>query len=224
MKHLTMGKSRTGPALVLGVKPRQAVRIDTRVRKPIDALVDWTYRDQKADVASAGLAHRTGYAGVSSTALICDTLALQTQVDNGGPGHRIPPDVHPDAERVHEAVERMALGSLIVEQAKEGGAPSWCDGVYPQMIKWDRDERPVIRWTDAMGRELIKGNSKNYGYCELRYEPSWEFIDYKRQIYTLWRNALLELRAVLLAADSLTGFVPLDPVTPPTPWLPRCDY
>ncbi len=207
-----------------GVVPsRQAVRVDTRERKPIDDLVEWTYRVQKADVASAGLAHRTGYAGVSSTALICDTLALQTQVDNGGPGHRIPPDVHPDAERVHEAVWRMDERFLLLDQGRQGGAPSWCDGVYPQMVKWDGRGRPKVHWLNANGLPAV-GPGKHFGYCELSYEPSWDFIDFTRELYTAWRQALVRLRAALVEADSLRDFVPVEPSAPPTPWQARSGY
>lgn len=228
MKHPTMGNPRSGLALVVGRRPAPgaAARPDTRRRTPIDSLVEWTFRVQKADRASAGLEHRTWYAGVSCTALICDTLALQTQVDNGGPGHRIPPDVHPDAERVHELVQRMPMDQriLIEEQARIGGAPSWCDGVFPLPVaRRDLRGRPVIQWLDPDGNPAVYARH-NYGVCEIEYEPSWAFIDATRDVYTAWRQALLALLERLGDSRELRDHVAVAPVAKPTPWLASADY
>lgn len=226
MKHLTMGKLRSGPALVLWATPRLASRPDTRVRKPIDELVEWTYRVQKADRASAGLEHRTGYAGISCTALICDTLALQSQVDNGGPGHRIPPDVHPDAERIHELVQRMPTDArmLIEDQARQGGAPSWFEGMWPMPVPLrDMRGRPVIRWLDAEGNAAPRGRH-DYGVCDLDFEPPQHIIDYARDIYRYWHRALRDLLERLGDSRELRDHVAVAPSAKPCPWSAHSDY
>lgn len=90
--------------------------------KDIEELLRWTYQDQRADIVWEQI-RETFVAAVSMTAVVAQRLEIGTSVDCSGKAGMIL--LHPDAEKIHEAVcclDALELG-LIVTHAKTASRP-----------------------------------------------------------------------------------------------------
>lgn len=129
---------------------------DRRRALDLEALLVWVVRDQKADrvgaalhplevVAHFGLLHGLpAGAGVYETGISGDGCAaiaqrgeLGTDVDGGGPIRGLPARLHPDAELVLEALERLPSSErrVILDHARHGDRPEWLPLVSPLVAK-----------------------------------------------------------------------------------------
>ncbi|PWC89819.1 hypothetical protein TSH100_04050 [Azospirillum sp. TSH100] len=145
----------------MGALPAAAV--DHRTVIDIEALLVWAVQRQccdRTDIAlhpmerSASLALQHGrHIGViaegrsaDGVATILDRNDIGADIDGGGAIRGIPPRLHPDAERVGEALERLpaAQRRLVARHARLGGRPEWASLRQPMVAA----KRP----SDAPGR------------------------------------------------------------------------
>lgn len=131
-----------------------------RLLLDLEALVAWVVRDQKADrdraalhtvEAAAQFAIRTrrrmggsdypGGWGVDSCARVAEIGGLGTRIDGGGQTRGVAPRLHPDAERVMDAINRLPgrQRGLVLHHARFG-RPEWDLG--PQRLKAEPNDNP----------------------------------------------------------------------------------
>ena len=180
------------------IQRRPPALIDLRTRLPIDKLLEWTYREQRADIVvgmGAGL-HRAEAQvdGVELAAIsTCGCVAVARIAElgcrvngNGGP----PGHLHVDAERVHEHVQKMGrhLAHLLISTARAGGPPDWGQHAIIRANPLRNGRGQVRLYYD----DWDKG--RNYGWCPLEWTGSVARIDAAREEYTAWWNALKKLR------------------------------
>ncbi len=108
---------------------------DVRLAIGIEALVIWAVRDQCCDreipaMFEAGLS-RSGGDGVAA---LMRRARLGRRVDGGGAYAGRPSSLHPDAEAVADALDRLDFETkqLVEDQARIGEAPVWSAG--PQAL------------------------------------------------------------------------------------------
>lgn len=129
-----------------------ASRPDTRRALDLEALLVWAIRDQMADrtdtalhpvevIAHFGLLrglpvgageYRTGISG-DGCAVIANRNEVGAVIDGGGAIRGVPPRVHPDAELVADAVERLPghQRRLVLSHARHADRPDWLPLVSP---------------------------------------------------------------------------------------------
>lgn len=129
-----------------------ANRPDTRRALDLEALVVWAIRDQMADrtdtalhpvevIAHFGLlrglpvgagVYRTGISS-DGCAVIANRNEVGAVIDGGGAIRGVPPRVHPDAELVADAVERLPADQrrLVLHHARHADRPEWLPLVSP---------------------------------------------------------------------------------------------
>lgn len=194
--------------------------------RPIDIedLLGWTYRMQMADCAMSGDGEASSWS----------SMVYSVRATVPCAGFRFV--VAKDALVVHDVVKstlEAPFQRLVMDCARKGEQPDWCDGVVPRPVmkpamdarsglpKWNHREKraePLIRWIDRDGGELPQGHAvHNYGYCMVDYDPAFEFIDMCRQIYVHWYDAMM---AVLdaLKGERLERWLPHGPRVPRKPW------
>lgn len=131
----------------------------------LEALLVWAIRDQKADRSDAALhpveaiAHFGRLHGLPAGAWArhrgvsadgCATIAnrhmVGTHIDGGGPIRGVPARIHPDAERVADAIERLPSPErrTVLRHARAADRPDWLPLTAPLVA--------VTRPSDAPGR------------------------------------------------------------------------
>lgn len=205
--------------------------------RPIDIedLLGWTYRIQFADCAHVSEWDGDEPNDKSATAAFIDAMM------GGGAGRGTVPCagfrfvVARDALTVARVVARTLSTDrqrIVIAAAVKGEPPSWCDGVIPRPVlkpafdhngqpRWNHKERrpePAVVWTDADGAPLPKPVRRwDYGWCQLDYQPSLEFIEMCRQIYRAWYAAMLAVLEAL-KGERLERWLPRPPRVHPAPW------
>lgn len=187
---------------------------------PIEDLLEWVYRVQRADLVlgRADNRERNWLAGAGISADGCAIVERQgvlgTRVDGGGYAAA---DLHPDAEAIHAQIgvllARRALTpvqvGLLLECGKTGGVPEWGLAEPP---KPGRVEDKVAR-----NGVLVLGGAAGR-FCPLRWEPPLYLGDDLREIYRTWFNALIIIYEVLSDGGGLIDYLPLVPAVSGTPW------
>jgi hypothetical protein len=168
---------------------------DPRKVVGVEALLHWTYQAQAADAVTrrvvAGLGpvgYRSGLVAVERNGL------LGVRIDCAGAGNVVSGELHPDAERVHDAV--CSLGAeqigLVISHAKGGTRPDWMPGARPRPL-------PVLR---GNGKPIIEyDNNRRPWRCPLRWDPDPDHVEFMRGVWTLWWDAMDTL------AERLEGLV-----------------
>lgn len=139
--------------------------VDLRRHLDLEALLTWAIRDQMADrtdtalhpveaVAHYGLLRGLpAGAGVYETGISADGCAViasrfevGADIDGGGAIRGVPARVHPDAELVAEAIERLPSSErrVILHHARHADRPDWLPLTSPLVA--------VKRPSDARGR------------------------------------------------------------------------
>lgn len=194
---------------------------------PIETLLVWTYRVQRADVVigrGVGLhsleAAVDGVPVQASSACGCAAVAriaeLGVRVDSLG---RDRGDLHPDAELVHRAVlglggkvQGLPVAHLVIRCASRGEVPDAMVGERPQA-------RPYLHAVNGSVRVDGRDAGGRYGWCPVSWSPSWAEIDAAREEYRVWLSALRALAFALAAEPRLVRWHPLLPEAPAEPWF-----
>ncbi len=202
-------------------RPDPALRVPT----DIEDLLVWTYRDQRADVVirngvglhdtEAAMDESTTERGASST---CGCAALERigragcRVDGGGMSAD---HLHEDAERIHRAVELLALpiAALVIRNARISDQPDCMAGVMPRPCPMLNPRRQVSVRCDAWDR------NRDYGWCPVEWTPSQMRIDAAREEYALWWQALRSLAGWV--RRDLVRYRATGPAISATPWVTR---
>lgn len=194
---------------------------------PMDRLLVWTYRDQRADVVigrGVGLhgleAAADGVTIQASSACGCAAVAriaeLGVRVDSLG---RDRGDLHPDAELVHRAVIKLGgkvaglpVAHLVIRCASRGEVPDAMVGERPQA-------RPYLHAVNGSVRVDGKDANGRYGWCPISWSPSWSEIVAARDEYGVWLSAVRALAFALASEPRLMRWHPLPPEAPAEPWF-----
>lgn len=186
---------------------------------PIEDLLEWVYRVQRADLVlgRADNRERNWLAGAGISADGCAIVERQgvlgTRVDGGGYAAA---DLHPDAEAIHAQIgvllARRALTpvqvGLLLECGKTGGVPEWSAGVpLPG---------PVPVEEGAVGYLTIGGKFNRY--CPISWEPPLTLAGDLQNGYESWYKALIILYEVLAGGGGLIDYLPLVPAVSDIPW------
>jgi hypothetical protein len=195
---------------------------EMRKAVPIDQLLEWTYRRQRADMVvgmGAGLQRDEAAVdgvfmqGVSTCgcASVARIASLGCRVDsNGGP----PGHLHEDAERIHGRVIRLPkpLAMLVIRHARVGSTP---DGHAAKAVK----ARPSM---NGKGKVSVRydrwDRRRNYGWCPVEWTISLARLEAARLEYGMWWDAIAML-ARELGGSCLVAHKPLPPVAPRQPWV-----
>lgn len=194
---------------------------------PMDRLLVWTYRDQRADVVIArgvglhGLEaaadgveiHGSSSCGCAAVARIAE---LGVRVDRLGHDRG---DLHPDAELVHRAVMELGgkvaglpVAHLVIRCASRGEVPDAMVGEVPQA-------RPYIHEANGTVKVTWLDKGRDYGFCPIAWSPSWAEIDAAREEYRVWWSAVRALAFALAGDGRLTRWHPLLPEARAEPWI-----
>jgi hypothetical protein len=194
--------------------------IETRQPIDIEALLVWTYRDQRADrvlkMAGGMYAQEDALDGREVVRTSADGVAavqkiglLGTRVDGGGPSNGA---LHPDAEIVHQAVTELATPAamMVSRHARAASRPDSMPIPTP---------RPV-RQVSVNGRTKLAyapwDKNGNYGWCPIAWTVSPTTIDAVHAEYALWRRVLVVLALALSRDTRLTHHRALAPKAPET--------
>ncbi len=203
-------------------RPAAKTRIDT------EALLEWTYRRQKAHIVvgrGAGLyAVEAGADGIGvydGPAGIAGFAELGCQIDRCAPDAGA---LHEDAEAVHEAVMALPRGlrGLVIACASTGTRPPWGEGRRPHyQPQWthgpnyDGEGRPrkgsyVTIWLgDRQTRRPV--------LCPIQLADPPEHLVVLRRAYIEWHAAVEAVYRALRGRD-LKSHEPLPPAAPAAPW------
>jgi hypothetical protein len=202
----------------------RVVRVETPVAAavagavPIEHLLTWTYRAQRAhtsmiggdDLQQLARAERVTEDGRSpdGCAAIAERAALGVERVDGG-GYRLN-KVHPDAETVHERVERLsgAKRGLIIRHALADTAPPW-SAHRSRLV-------PVI---NGKGKpKIVRTRHDQPWYCPVVWDVAPESVMAANADYALWHAALVELARTLAEPGLLVAHVVAPPLAVAEPW------
>ncbi|MFD2233853.1 hypothetical protein [Phaeospirillum tilakii] len=171
----------------------------TRETTSLLALLDWTYRRQRADDGTdpaAELARLAG--GPSPTARALAAARLGAVIPSTAERQR--PVLHPDAALVADTVGLMDDGpgrALLVAHAGAGTLPEW--GASQHLEPVLRDGAPLV--VEAERIEIRYRNRTRRAvavcYCPLQLWPDDSWVRMQRAEYSRWFRAL-ETLALLL--------------------------
>lgn len=180
----------------------------------IEALLVWTYRDQKADRAEAQN-RSLGY-GLDSS------LRVERAACGGaGPVARIGSGLHPDAEAVHAAVLGLSRfqQELVIRHARVNGRPDWMPGARPVMAGVLTSRGTTARIYDANGNAI--GHKVRCGVeCGSAVYYGWtmERVADVRSFWAAWWDALADLAEYLRIGSFLTAHSVGGPAVLARPW------
>lgn len=176
----------------------------------IEKLAHWALHDQ-----GLGWVGREG----GQTDSLARLAELGTRIDLSPSGGLPPPSValndDPDAALVKDAIDRLPpdAAALIVVYGRTGLRPEWGKegfGLPGQMI----DKRGRLRWH---WKDERKCRGKIAPMIDWRaYELRCDHVRFERATWTVWREALIALKAEL--AERLARFSPTGPMAPARPW------
>lgn len=198
-----------------------AVAIKPRERTSMVALLDWTYRRQKADIMTGrslyvpndvleaeGLEDGMFY-GVSADGCAVMERILREGAIIPGTSHLQAATVHDDAVAVHDAVVALSrsdwVGAMLVRRYARSGdipEPMRVRGWEPQRDQKGRAKVAVdeVVWT-------IAGNNRRVPvgipYTPVEPWPGQPLIDASRDEYAKWRLAVVKLMWLLRQGEPL---------------------
>lgn len=181
---------------------RHASRHAVREVRDVEAIVAWVYGPQQAHRAAVGLGRERGWLRLGA----CD---YSRPVVQGGGGGSF--DLHPDAELVHDVIQRQGL-LVLVECGRGAMRPDAKLGARPHC-------RPVL---DGGGyptvtREWTRSGHAKAEWCPIEYVDEVEVVEAARRRYLDWWHALVTLRR--LVAPRLVRWQATGPAAPRRPWL-----
>jgi len=174
-------------------------------------LLIWVYRDQRADImtgrglhvpdpasdeAKLSLEMRTSACGCAALEAIS---LLGSRIKTTGWLQR--PSLHPDAERLHDALVDMSLedwlgAALLFRFAVAGELPDYGDGAQELGPMFDARDRIIqdryvetVELVDCVGRVSLVP----LRYCPIEAYPSNDWIELSRAEYRQWHKALSRL-------------------------------
>lgn len=186
------GRRRTGT-----VRPRERV---SAVR-----LVQWVYREQKADIMSgkglydAEASADSGNGEVSygqSCVAKCETAARLGDIIRST-GHMQNPALHPDAEIIHDIVCGMhwTRSNLLISHGRLGTVPEWNSAIQQLDPVEYRGEIVEDRVAEVV--EIIKKNRSReqvtVKFCPVQPYPPDEVVEMHRGVYRTWFAGMLGL-------------------------------
>jgi len=182
----------------------------------VEALAVWAYRDQRVGRdANAGMhTIEVEASGGFRSSWSTDGCAALGEIAHMGCrvetyGRVLFHDVHPAAEAVAWAVERIDHGRDVAFWARQGGRPTgW---------RMPRRQFCAVQWVEPwVEASPITVRGKPH-HCEIIRTASTEGVEDRRRDYVQWWDALDTL-AWELSMRAL-GFAVLRPSAPRTPWI-----
>ncbi len=188
----------------------------------IEHLLEWTYRQQKAQVyAGRGIGLYEGeraaqgveWFGHSSDGVAAIERIAETggRIDVSGSDMGWLDD---DAAAVHEVASGVVDGMLVIRQAEIGGRPDWRPISRPRVTPIiDHRGKPEVRYWQEIGE-------RDYGrYCPVIVLNSMDEVQHVREVYARWALAVIDVRRRLINADRALRRHRLDQTVPPVaPW------
>lgn len=179
---------------------KQLSRVEYRQPIAVDRLLEWTYRQQLADIGGGTAAAGSGvWEMIQMLGTRVDVSGYATRMVGGCGG------VHEDALIVHErlsGVLRPPEAGLVIRHARTGSVP---EAHAPPVRRWRRE--PVAR---VAGRGA-------YQFCPTELLPLDADIAFDRMIYDQWRAALVVV-AEALEDQPLRRWLVGMPSAPGQPW------
>lgn len=191
----------------------------------IEALLVWTYRDQKADVwwdshqglfmgeqalaVRKPLGFQSSYNGVADRDPVDDCAVTRALV---------PWSIPDDAQRVHRQVRALSRRdqALVVMHGRRADRPDAYLGELPRLT--------AKRWrAKAEGKEAVTvmhPKTKRGWYCEVEVSPDPRDMLAARTLYSAWRDTLRALAWSLRAAAALELFAVTEALPPLAEPLP----
>ena len=180
----------------------------------IERLLIWTYQDQAADVVSRRIAGAIGPGQpVSNMAVLERQNMLGVRVDcSRAVGSSR--DLHPDAEAVHEEVLQLPPTEvgLVISHAKGGTRPDWVPDTKLRAV-------PVLRSNGKPKMELAPRRNVPV-LCLIRYVPDPHHVEFQREVYRTWWDALTALVSNL---GDLSSHCVVGPGFGREPWFQKVD-
>lgn len=184
----------------------------------IEHLLVWTYRRQRAHTGMIGAdelqqlarAERITEDGrsIDGCAAIAERAALGVDKVDGG-GYRLN-RVHPDAETVHERVERLsgAKRGLVIRHALADTTPPW-SAHRSRLV-------PVI---NGKGKpKVVRTKHDQPWYCPVTWDVAPESVMAANADYALWHEALVDLAHTLAEPGLLVAHTVAPPLAVAAPW------
>lgn len=200
-----------------------------KLRVSIEQLIAWTYRDQKADRmtdlalleaerAAAGIrdqrSTRDGSIGAGRAELGLSAIVFPRRVLGA---------LHADAEAIHDRVNMLADGYLLVLYGRQAARPDWVPvaelGLVPEFKggawAFDQAGRPL----DGSFRVVYTPN-REASHCALELAADPAFVRAQRAEYRRWRAGLLALRNACRDQGSprLRAYAVTEELPPAEPW------
>ncbi|MFZ2869858.1 hypothetical protein [Zavarzinia sp.] len=187
----------------------------------VEALLVWTYRDQRADLYACGAqmhpleraadGHRVFGRSADGCAAIEDRAMLGADVDVRGRaiGGMAIDD---DAEHVHGLVAALGqVSSTLMRHARAGSRPGWAADVAPIRIV----PLPEIRrWPDPR-----QPRHPGHLYCPVVIDDNAREIAFQRGQYTAWVSGLILVAYGLrMETGRLRRWHVTDALPPLAPW------
>lgn len=184
----------------------------------IEHLLTWTYRNQRAHTSLMGddelmqLRHAGRDSGTGRS--LCGCAAIAERADLGvdrvdGGGYRLN-RVHPDAETVHERVDRLSVAArrLIIRHALADTTPPWSSHRCRLV--------PVLNGKGLP--KVVRTKHDQPWYCPIEWDVPPERVLAANTDYALWHGALIRLFMDLRAPGLLTQHAVGAPLAPAAPW------
>jgi hypothetical protein len=205
----------------------------------VERLLQWAFRDQRADKAPAPVDPRRYLSRPGSDwSGVADHGRLGTEIDKSA---ILADAVDPRARAVVEAVGRLggSACALLREHGRHGGAPDWGgdlkpgmrpvfkDKVGPRYLADGTPDPSAIKYFyrgDHVGETLVGGPGKGkvrLGCRVMAYNP-FSVIEDRRDDYAAWHRALTAIAAYFLD-HPLDGFIVDPPSTSSAPWSDRTE-
>lgn len=209
----------------------------TRARVDLETLVVWAYRRQRViEMTGLRLEDETGDflpdAPEDGGESRCGCAALDryarvgVRIDGGRGAAAGGRDVHPDAERLHRAVLRIARADmlaalLVVRFGRDGAPPDWRT-TEPRPLAVPAEGPGRVRHKVEETRETLpSGRAVRVSWCPLVYWPPREYVDTTRAEYAAWHAAMMRLLGELMVGPPLDGFLLSGFAAPARPWETR---
>lgn len=181
----------------------------------VEQLVQWALNEQAVEAVAAMQRVSARGHGQSSTATVCEILALGATVDRSA-GHikAMGAKCHPDAMECWLAIQDLGAecwtdASLLLAYGRTRSRPDW--EVWPEIMpEIDGGGHVKVRqMADPLSGRTVR-------YCAFEVRPSPDLCDQARATYDRWRNALVSLAASL--RGRLGDHVVTGPSAPDQPW------
>lgn len=188
---------------------------------PVERLLRWAVRDQRADLVEGAAAGRVGPAGWagSMTGKLEARLRLGADVDGAGSAAMAAPSCDPDAATVYRVACGVANTRLVLEHARLGTRPDWWPNPDPRLVPAYRQDGRVMTFSfREVGRKAGKGRPKSApAVCLLRQQDPPEMCARLRERWVAWWTGLAAVKNRLREVG-LARYAVADTLPPVAPW------